>query len=475
MNNINEEDLSVCSETEIEYYSVSKQTTKNSKIRDIIEERHTNAQNIRIPQYRDKKYICLFRGIKFDYKYFSNSNRRELNYLLSQKNNINGKTQYSSACFGNSQLSTDSVGKYLSGNTTDEENKKLHYSIRFTNAFIQFLYNNTNLSTKVNSKYFYKNLLFALLNSNTNIFSKMDYLLNQLKTFLETHRQEIGLNDKDIGAIQNAYKNFTETTEFSRTFFISTSLREETAIKYAMPFIKDNSLVGFNPEYNKNGKPKHRNAGIVEIILYPATKYKQEVEKMHQTNEKNFPQFIDLHLAKMQGILRPNTRIEEQFEATFLNKIDGKYLVASFPIYFPNFSKEYNKEYFENLYGINKKTYQEIKKLFSTEQKNNYSEAMKKIIESLTKKYTSKLKELSNKIIQQNGKINSHRFLPKIDQDIKVKLEKSQNSCTIKNRFTKQAKDNGVDNKHPRSQKNFITLISLNTSKTEKYWGFSRN
>ena len=92
MNNINEEDLSVCSETEIEYYSVSKQTTKNSKIRDIIEERHTNAQNIRIPQYRDKKYICLFRGIKFDYKYFSNSNRRELNYLLSQTNNKNGKT-----------------------------------------------------------------------------------------------------------------------------------------------------------------------------------------------------------------------------------------------------------------------------------------------------------------------------------------------------------------------------------------------
>ena len=380
-------DYSEDSDVKIDYYDIIQQKTETETIKKIIEKRQNYYSNIKIPDYRDKKYTCLFRGIKFNNNFFSNDDRRQLNYILKEQNNINGRTEYSSPCFGNSQFPKKIIGRYLSGNTTDEENKKLQNSAIFTNAFIDFLYKNTHLSTKVNSKYIYNNLFFALLNTNTNSFKEIDDVLSRLTSFLETNKKKLKLNDKKIKIIKNAFKNFTNSKDFSRTFFISTSLREETAVEYAMPTINENGIIGFNPGYDIHGKPKHRNAGMVEIILYPATKYKKQCNKIiyKKINRKTIPEFIDLHFAREQKLLNPGTRIQEQFEATFLNRIRGKYIVTSFPIYFPNFKKQYDKKYFKEAYGINKKTYDEIKNLFS---QNKNIDAMNIIINKLVKTYS---------------------------------------------------------------------------------------
>ena len=300
------------------------------------------------------------------------------------------------------------------------------------------------------------------------------------------------LNDKKIKIIKNAFKNFTNSKDFSRTFFISTSLREETAVECAMPTINENGIIGFNPGYDIHGKPKHRNAGMVEIILYPATKYKKQCDKIiyKKINRKTIPEFIDLHFAKEQKLLNLNIRIQEQFEATFLNRIRGKYIsnlyrfsalratflnrirgkyiVASFPIYFPNFKKQYDKKYFKEAYGINKKTYDEIKNLFS---QNKNIDAMKIIVRKLLDTYSKKLNKLTNGIISNNGKPKSSRYLPKIDNNRLIKLEKSQTSCTIHNRFTTKYKQNKALNEQNNNLNKAI--ISLNLS--EKRWGFAKN
>lgn len=97
-------DYSEDSDTRIDYYDISKQKTETETIKKIIEKRQNYYSNIRIPDYRDKKYTCLFRGIKFNNNFFSNDDRRQLNYILKEQNNINGRTEYSSPCFGNSQF-----------------------------------------------------------------------------------------------------------------------------------------------------------------------------------------------------------------------------------------------------------------------------------------------------------------------------------------------------------------------------------
>lgn len=167
-------------------------------------------------------------------------------------------------------------------------------------------------------------------------------------------------------------------------------------------------------------------------------------------------------------MLNLDIRIQEQFEATFLNRIDGKYIVASFPIYFPNFKKQYDKRYFEETYGINKKTYNEVKKLFS---QNKNIDAMNIIINKLVETYSKKLRRLTNGIISNNGKPKSNRYLPKIDDNRLIKLEKSQTSCTIHNRFTTKYKQNKALNEQNNNLNKAI--ISLNLS--EKRWGFAKN
>lgn len=326
------------------------------------------------------------------------------------------------------------------------------------------------LSTKVNSKYIYNNLFFALLNTNTNSFKEIDDVLSRLTSFLETNKKKLKLNDKKIKIIKNAFKNFTNSKDFSRTFFISTLLREEEAVKYAMPIINENGIISFNPGYDIHGKPKHRNAGIIEIILYPATKYKKQCDKIisEEKNNKMIPEFVDLHFARERKLLNLDTRIQEQFEATFLNRIDGKYIIASFPIYFPNFKKQYDKKYFEEAYGINKKTYDKIKNLFS---QNKNIDAMKIIVRKLLDTYSKKLNKLTNGIISNNGKPKSNRYLPKIDDNRLIKIEKSQTSCTIRNRFTTKYKQNKALNEQNNNLNKAI--ISLNLS--EKMWGFAKN
>ena len=63
-------DYSEDSDTRIDYYDISKQKTETETIKKIIEKRQNYYSNIRIPDYRDKKYTYLFRGIKFNNNFF---------------------------------------------------------------------------------------------------------------------------------------------------------------------------------------------------------------------------------------------------------------------------------------------------------------------------------------------------------------------------------------------------------------------
>ena len=394
----------------------------------------------------DKEYVCLFRGIRFSKNMFDNDDRRK----AGLHETISGKTDYCSACFINAELGNEKIlGKYISGNITEENLERLHNVENFTKNFIDFLYNRTDLRIKKyknkDESYFYESLLLFLINVNTNTYDNVDDVINKLTSFLTKNREQLEIKEDEIDIIKNAFKDYVQELSFSKRFFISTSVKEETAIKYALPEIDNkNNIQHFNPEYDTDGKPRHRFGGLIEIIFIPKQIYIDECEKIgrmeqemngevlkyifKKSDSKTAPQFIDLILSNYRGLLHLKARINEQFEVNFLNKIDGQYVVASFPIYFPNFSKEYDEKYHKNTYGISKKQFEEIKELFKT-QRN--IEAIKIINKILIKHFSQQISKLVSNIMasykQDTENIEEYeplkRFFPKIDENLDLNME----------------------------------------------------
>ena len=354
----------------------------------------------------DKEYVCLFRGIRFSKNMFDNDDRRK----AGLRETISGKADYCSACFINAELGNEkTLGKYISGNMTEENLKKLHNVENFTKNFIDFLYNRTDLRIKKyknkDESYFYESLLLFLINVNTNTYNNVDDVINKLTSFLIKNREQLEIKEDEIDIIKNAFKDYVQELSFSKRFFISTS-----------------------------------------VIA---------------------PQFIDLILSTYRGLLHLKARISEQFEVNFLNKIDGQYVVASFPIYFPNFSKEYDEKYHKNTYGISKKQFEEIKELFKT-QRN--IEAIKIINEILIKHFPQQISKLASNIMasykQDTENIEEYeplkRFFPKIDENLDLNMEEMEPNTkagTIHERVdntTQKAKSN-------QTEKTKITFYTSNS------------
>ena len=91
---------------------------------------------------------------------------------------------------------------------------------------------------------------------------------------------------------------------------------------------------------------------------------------------------------------------------------------------------------------------------------------MKIIVRKLLDTYSKKLNALTNKIISNSGKPKSNRYLPKIDDNRLIKLEKSQKSCTIHNRFTTKYKRNKALNE----QNNNLNKAIISLILSEKRW-----
>ena len=434
-----------------------------------------------VPKSSNNEYVVLFRGIRFSPNFFTNKDRRRICLLPEQSADIAGKTEYSSACFRNANFNEGiALGKYMSGRMTEEEQRELETAKTHTANFIDFLYKRTDLKTKVNSKYLYESLLFAILNANTNNYAKMDSIMEKLVLSLKKYQKKLKLTDKDIRTILDAYIDFgTEKRVFDRKSFISTSLRAEIGIGYTLPYIEEENVKGFDPEYDKTGKPKHRHGGIVEVIFVPANEYVEETKKtgrMIQNDDNTFKfvepknvdintrlQFVDLHYARHIGLMRPDIRILEQFEANFMNTIDGKYVVASFPIYYPNFGKKYKPEYKTN-YGLDEKTFKNIKEKLASGEKENYNQAIIDLSEILKKHYTELLEKFVSNIInnyEHDGqKTSLFRVLPKI-KDGEISTTRAARSCTIDRRYEVKSEKKNIMQQNEKLK----TFIALNTAK----------
>ncbi|MDD2839616.1 MAG: hypothetical protein PHY80_00610, partial [Rickettsiales bacterium] len=155
---------------------------------------------------QDNQYICIFRGLRFTPEFFANADRRRASLITEPSADIAGRTEYSSACFRNAGFNDEiSLGKYISGRMSEKDKQKLINAETLTRKFIQFLYKRTDLKTKVNSKYFYESLLFALLNINTNIYATMDSVIKNLVEYLNKRKTKLKLSDEDIQTILHAY------------------------------------------------------------------------------------------------------------------------------------------------------------------------------------------------------------------------------------------------------------------------------
>ncbi len=443
------------------------------------------------------QYICIFRGLRFTQEFFANEDRRRVSLLTEPSADIVGRTEYSSVCFRNAGFEDGtSLGKYISGRISEEDKQKLIDAETRTRKLIQFLYKKTDLKTKVNSRYFYESLLFALLNINTNIYATMDSVMKNLTEYLNKRKVKLGLTNEDIQTISQAYVKFTnEERKFDRKAFISTTLREEIAIGYALPYTEGSgeseTVKGYNPEYGTTGKPKHRHGGMVEVILFPASEYIEECKKTGKmtkdgntfkfvsptfTDADPTLKFVDLHYSRYCGLLRPDSRIVEQFEANFLNTIDGKYVVASFPVYYPNFSKEYDLKYFSRTYGLSKAEYDTIKGKLATGTKKDYNEAMTILSDVLKKHYKILLETFVTTIMNNyeadGKKVQLFRTLPKINEAGEITSEKSLRSCTIHQRFTKKEQDKSI----MEQDRTLKTCIAINTSpkKAGSYFGIPK-
>ncbi|MDD2839578.1 MAG: hypothetical protein PHY80_00410, partial [Rickettsiales bacterium] len=379
----------------------------------------------------------------------------------------------------------------------EKDKQKLINAETLTRKFIQFLYKRTDLKPKVNSKYFYESLLFALLNINTNIYATMDSVMKNLVEYLNKRKTKLKLSDEDIQTILHAYRKFDiEEGKFDRKTFISTSLREEIAIGYALPYIEgipeEGTVRGYNPEYDTTGKPKHRHGGMIEIILFPASEYAEECQKTGRmskvedgfkfvpptiVDDNLIPKFIDLHFSRYSGLLRPDSRIVEQFEANFLNTVDGKYIVASFPVYYPNFSKAYNEQYFLETYGLKRTQYEAIKAKLATGIQKDYNEAITILSDALKEYYKQKLETFVNSIMDSyeiNGKkVQLFRTLPKINETGEIDITRAIRSCTIHQRFGKKEQEKSLKGQDGTLK----TCIAINTSpkKEGSYFGIPQN
>jgi len=112
-------------------------------------------------------------------------------------------------------------------------------------------------------------------------------------------------------------------------------------------------------EYNNKGFPKHRLAGLLFITLHSVS----EIDFMEERNE-----LVDMCKLLKAGKLKNNngddkkaSRIDNQAEVTFFGGVDEENVSLVIPLLYPNFSKHFRKGYHDDIWGLTKETYDNLK------------------------------------------------------------------------------------------------------------------
>jgi hypothetical protein len=432
------------------------------------DEDESGFQEYDFPDPYDERYVVLYRGIQYSSDFFSNKSRRKSALFVSQ----NGRDIYSSSIFRNADLKKKDIGDYVANELSKDDIDLLNAEEVRTKNFLEFLYQRTDLKPKINSDYVYGSLFLALIQINTNSYSKVDNYVDELRKFLVKNNKKFTINSDEIEILTNAFCEFKESesedTRPDKKMMISTSVRSKIGVQYSLPYIEGDEIKGFDPEYDENGKPKYRIGGEVQILFIPESVYIKEVNKIgrmsvdsktshiyEKNSDEDLPEFTDLHFNKTRRIIHPDIRIIEQFELAFFNKIDGRYVIDSFPIYFPNFSKDFDSKYHKSQYGLSSKNYNEIKIKFTNPM--NYDSAIEDLTKLLQDNYDKKIQDMVLNICQ---KTPISLVTPKIDSNGDIVMVRFLRNITIKKRFDQVTEVEYEKKEHEDLGAN----ISINTS-----------
>lgn len=456
--------------------------TEIERVRDRLNEQ---PRMYNFPNSPDGRYVLLFSGVNYLPSYFSNRDRRNSTYY----ERITGKDILSEAIMRNAGLQKSDIGLYRSGELEEEI---VEETAKLTKRFMDFLYKRTDLKPKINSKYVYQSLLFAFSQINTDIYEKVGLLADKIVLYLRGNQKKLKISREEITIINKAFVDFegeNEALKPQKIMFVSTSFREKIGVQYALwnfdePEVRDEAYKPFDPEYDRNGKPQHRHGGEVDIIAVPLSVYLEEMAKLgsisrnvqvgnlptYQGQVGNVaPKFVDILVSKIRGTLNPDTRIVEQSELAFLNKVDREYVLDSFPIYYPNFDREYDERYFQNYYGLDRKSFNDIKKGFASEDKNERAKTLKELKNILQEHFIGRIEEAVQKItshsVAENGDIvHAISVLPKIESEGNI----ADNPVAIRRSTIADRKPRGFVEREEKKYANGLGAnISINTSRGE--------
>jgi hypothetical protein len=145
----------------------------------------------------------------------------------------------------------------------------------------------------------------------------------------------------------NAFPNKVANVVRYRFPICSVSKAPDHAVKFAAGENVETQSLGeesMNPNYNNEGKPRHRLAGLLHVTFH-------SVPDIHQL--QNSCALADLAQLRCSGQMSTSqSRTDHQLEVSFFGGISGKDVKIIIPIIYPNLSKEFKKGYHDVIWGL---------------------------------------------------------------------------------------------------------------------------
>lgn len=360
----------------------------------------------------DGKYVVLFRGLKYNSDFFSLSARKLMCYF----EDISDKPIFSSFVFDSAKIYKQSIGDFISTRLECRNFGIVTEALAHTKKFISFLYKRMDMSPALDD-FIFSNMLIMLVQANVNLRRRVENLTVELAKYLKTNYEALNINTEELLILTEAFKDYSNS--IGKNLVISTTFRANIAVKYALPFIIPAEFL--NPEYNKDGKPKNRTCGEVDIIVVPLAKYIYEFSKINEPENKTSesPEFIDISASHIVGHFPMKTELfRDNEEVAFLGYIPGNYVIESFPIYLPDLSKKYEVKYFEDMFGLTLENYISIKAKLLND--TTYNNGIIELMDILLKHYSFEIENKMLPVILQGKK----RIIPMLSEECKL-LEKN--------------------------------------------------
>ncbi len=274
-----------------------------------------NDQNSTV--YKDslsKMIVPLFHGVPFMHSQYSNYQRRE---IVEKIDKINKKL----------------LGRY-DGSMSKEE-----YTLTTEEEILVGIHSRTATATcGIKS-------LYDVVNSRSEDLAKLDNVDNNLQNYLAKSVTSRGFKT----AMKNYVFNFADSPIEDFWRVVRDGSIPEDIVKYRFPVIATSKApdhpirfaIGRNvegnrgeipmqPEYDNDGYPTHRVAGLLYITMYPLTDLVQSM-KTGQAIDVNHAVKTNL-ISRGQGF----ERFVNQLEIDFFGKIDSNKIVCIIPIIYPH-------------------------------------------------------------------------------------------------------------------------------------------